>query len=380
MKQRLAMRDRKLVAIIGAAATALCLGCSSYRLYWGDVHGHTELSDGRGSVADFLSYARDQAKLDFVIVTDHDFGTGPSWRMSPEAWQQIQDEVEKHTHEGRFVAIAGYEWTSQAKYWRDYTPAEQSQRLFDGPPQDYNHKNVYFPSRVPHIFSAKDAAYCTPDLLAAAVLASGGLIQNNHPSAGPEGRDQWAYDPRYSCVITNTEIGPDTPTYNGKQYTLNTEQTIREFLNRGGKTGFVAGSDTHEGHPAARTAVLARKLTRAAIFDALRHRCNYAVSGARIGLDFRINGHLMGEEIEIRAQPRLKVVVEGTDRIAEIAIIRDGQPLYTIRPGTRMAALDYVDRTFERASYYYVRITQADADEQGNPSRAWSSPIWVKRI
>ncbi|MEW6356496.1 MAG: hypothetical protein AB1696_09230 [Planctomycetota bacterium] len=31
------------------------------------------------------------------------------------------------------------------------------------------------------------------------------------------------------------------------------------------------------------------------------------------------------------------------------------------------------------AFYYYVRVTQQDTDEHGNPSHAWSSPIWVKR-
>jgi hypothetical protein len=369
----------RLVAL-GAALAALCAGCASYRVYWGDVHGHTELSDGRGDLPAFLTYARDTAGLDFVIVTDHDFGHGPPWQMSAATWQQIQDAADAHNANGRFVAIAGYEWTSHAKYWREYTPVAESEQLFDGPPQSYNHKNVYFPRRVPQLFSAKDPAYHTPDQLAQAVLARGGLIQNNHPRADPEGRDQWAYDPRYAGVIANTEIGPDVATYQGQQYVLNTEQTVREFLNRGGKTGFVSGSDTHEGHPAAHTAVLAHELTRSAVFDALRHRRNYAVSGARIVLDFRINDHVMGAELASAGPPRLKVAVQGTEPIAEVTIIRDGEALYTVTPGTKMAKLDYVDTTFGGSSYYYVRVTQADCDENGNPSRAWSSPIWVQKI
>jgi len=181
-------------------------------------------------------------------------------------------------------------------------------------------------------------------------------------------------------VIANTEIGSDT-LYgtSGKMYQIGWEQVVRDFLNRGGKTGFVKGTDTHEGKPVARTAVFAKELTRGAIFDALRHRRNYAVSNTRIILDFKINGHYMGEEIEIEGKPRIAVSVEGTDTIKELAIIRDGSILHSVSPESNRAKFEYVDSAFEGDSYYYLRVTQVDKDERGNPTRAWSSPIWVKQ-
>ena len=343
-----------------------------YHLYWGDVHGHTRLSDGKGTVDDYFQYAKDVSKLDFVIVTDHDFGNAAPWRMPKEDWTLTQDCADQYTVNGRFVAIAGYEWTSQPKYWT----AEE--RLFSGPPQYYNHKNVYFPSRVDYLFSAKDAAYQNPDLLAAAVRKHGGLIHNCHPSDGLEGRDQFVYEASCNDVIVNTEMGPDRMYYEGKEYNLNWETLVRAFLNRGGKTGFVGGTDTHEGQPAARTTVLARELTRPAIFEALRHRRNYVITHARIILDFRINGHVMGEEIEIEGKPRIVARVQGTDQIEEVVLVRDGAILHTLRPGTPATQLEYEDNAFGGSSYYYLRVTQADKDRHGNPSRAWSSPIWVK--
>lgn len=343
-----------------------------YHLYWGDVHGHTGLSDGKGTVDNYFKYAQDVSKLDFVIVTDHDFGNTTPWRMPKEDWTLTQDRADRHTVNGRFVALAGYEWTSQPKYWTS------EERLFDGPPQYYNHKNVYFPSRVDYLFSAKEVAYHNPDLLAAAVRRHGGLIHNCHPSAGPDGRDQFAYDAACNDVIVNTEMGPDKMYYEGKEYRLNLETVVRAFLNRGGKTGFVGGTDTHEGKPAARTAVLSRELTRPAIFDALRHRRNYAITHARIGVDFRINGHLMGEEIEVEGKPRIAAQIQGTDRIEEVVLVRDGTIVHTLRPAGPTAQLEYEDHAFAGNSYYYVRITQMDKDQHGNPSRAWSSPIWVK--
>ena len=314
---------------------------AQYHVYWGDVHGHTSHSDGKGSLDDYFTYARDVSKLDFVIVTDHDFGNGkPTWRMPKETWVLTQNKAEEYTAAGKFIAIAGYEWTSQPRYWTEVEDGTASERLFPGRPKFYNHKNVYFLGRAKCIFSAKDAATMSPDLLAASVLKQGGLIQNNHPTAGPDGVDQWDYAPTYCSVITNTEIGADTIRYEGKTYQVDTERTVRDFLNQGGKTGFVKGTDSHEGKPAARTAVLATELTRDAIFDALRHRRNYAISNARIVLSFQIDGHNMGEEITTAGKPKIDVAIQGTAPISEAAIVRDGEILHSLNPGTEQRWLD----------------------------------------
>jgi len=372
---------RCLLVVFCVVAWAKCPALAQYQVYWGDVHGHTSHSDGKGSLDDYFVHARDVSKLDFVIVTDHDFGNGkPTWRLPKETWRLTQIKADEYTVNGQFVAIAGYEWTSQPKYWTDVKKGTPSERLFNGPPKFYNHKNVYFPSRVEHIFSAKDSAYKSPDLLAAAVLDAGGLVHNAHPNALPGAKDQFDYKPSYYSVIRNTEIGSDA-LYGteGKKHELGWEQAVRDFLNCGGKTGFVKGTDTHEGKPAARTAVFAKELTREAIFDALRHRRNYAVSNTRIILDFKINGHCMGEEIEIEGKPRIAVSVKGTNTIKELAVIRDGSILHSVSPKSKLAQFEYVDNTFEAGSYYYLRVTQVDKDKLGNPTRAWSSPIWVRQ-
>jgi hypothetical protein len=167
--------------------------------------------------------------------------------------------------------------------------------------------------------------------------------------------------------------------YDGKTYMAFGERTLQRFLSMGGRTGFVGVTDTHKGEPATRTAVLARELTRAAIFEALRHRRNYAVSHAPIGLNVQVNGHFMGEAIAIDGAPRIAVDIQGTDRIEEVVIIRDGAVLHSIHPGAPKVKFEYVDRAFGGKSYYYVRVIQADLDEHGNRSRAWSSPIWVTK-
>ena len=377
-RQMLSLKTSILLAAFWLVLAVASPAADPYRIVWGDVHGHTALSDGKGTPDDYFIHARNIAKLDFVILTDHDFGNGrPEWRMPKASWTLIQDKADQFNANGRFVAIGGYEWTSQAKYWAGFTNGP-SERLFPGPPKQYNHKNVYFPGRVDYLFSAKDVTFNTPDSLAEVVRKHGGLIHNNHPSADAEGENQFAYNPSQSAVIANTEMLPDTTQYEGKTYHPKMEQTLRAFLNQGGKTGFVAGSDTHEGKPAARTAVLVRELTREAIFDALRKRRNYAINHARIVLDFQINGHVMGEDIEIAGKPQIVVEVKGTDKVEEVIIVRDGSVLHSIKPGARAVRFEYTDHSFNGASYYYVRVLQADKDQHGNHSHAWSSPIWVK--
>ena len=372
-----------LASIVGSLFVAAVVhrpASAQDQVYWGDVHGHTSQSDGKGSLDDYFTHARDVAKLDFVIVTDHDFGNGkPTWRMPRETWTLTQNKADEYTLDGKFVAIAGYEWTSQPKYWTDVGKDMPSERLFEGPPRFYNHKNVYCPERTDNLFSAKDSTYMTPDLLAAAVRKHGGLIHNNHPSAGPDRGDQWDYDPAYYSAIVNTEMYGDTIHYEGKTHHVNMEKVVRDFLGSGGKTGFVRGTDTHEGKPAARTAVLAKELTRDAIFDALRHRRNYAVSNARIKLSFKINGHEMGEEMETAGQPKISIDIQGTETISEVTIVRNGSVLHSLNPAANRVKLQYVDRSFDENSYYYLRVTQVDTDEHGNASHAWSSPIWVNK-
>jgi hypothetical protein len=81
--------------------------------------------------------------------------------------------------------------------------------------------------------------------------------------------------------------------------------SARELLAAGHRVGFIAASDNHNGAPglSARSsrftnlvysgglaAVWAAELTREAVFDALYARRCYGTTGARILLDFRLNG------------------------------------------------------------------------------------------
>jgi hypothetical protein len=102
-------RRALFLACLLLAAVACRPASAQYHVFWGDVHGHTSHSDGKGSLDDYFTYARDVSKLDFVIVTDHDFGNVAPWRMPKDTWTFTQNMADKYTVDGSFVAIAGYE-------------------------------------------------------------------------------------------------------------------------------------------------------------------------------------------------------------------------------------------------------------------------------
>ena len=55
------------------------------RILWGDLHGHSNFSDGTGLPEDYYRYARDVAALDVAALTDHDHWGIPFLDAAPAA-------------------------------------------------------------------------------------------------------------------------------------------------------------------------------------------------------------------------------------------------------------------------------------------------------
>ncbi|MHC4175446.1 MAG: DUF3604 domain-containing protein, partial [Planctomycetota bacterium] len=110
-----------------------------------------------------------------------------------------------------------------------------------------------------------------------------------------------------------------------------TKNTLHHFLAQGRRLGVIASTDDHLGFPGGYreglAAVLATELTREAIFDAIRNRRTYAVTGDRIGLDFQLNGRLMGRELPYTRHRELAVTVTGWDQLDRVEILKNNRVL-----------------------------------------------------
>ena len=78
--------------------------------YIGDLHGHTEHSDGRWSVAEFLDHARARG-LDFVTITDHNTTSGQPWAEAlADDGLLVMCGIEVTTLFGHCLALGTREW------------------------------------------------------------------------------------------------------------------------------------------------------------------------------------------------------------------------------------------------------------------------------
>lgn len=357
-----------------------------YGIYFGDPHSHTVLSDAKTGFPDqILTLSRDQAGLDFAVVSDH----AEMGRLLANEHAEIQATARAFTEDGRFVSLAGWEWTA-------------------GPA--FGHRVILHPDDGLPALSSTDPAGDTIEKLYDYVRRHPSVLSPHHTANATWGR--WNPDAAYDEGLEpNFEIA----SWHGRfEYYGNPREGRRQVpghqyqdaLRRGRHVGVMAASDTHHLAPGEGgvTAVLATSLDRASIFDALRNRRNYATTGARIVLEFTANEVPMGARIESKGPVEFKVRVEGTSAIDRVEIVRnlidhfaairieqnprgpDGVFLFydpaTPQDDSRLSFPDMSRLTFraqEKAvpageTSYYVRVTQADGQQ------AWSSPIWVRSI
>ncbi len=356
-----------------------------YGIFFGDPHSHSILSDAKTGLPDqLLVLSRDPLGLDFAVVSDHtEMG-----RLQPTERAEIQLTARTFTDAGRFVSLSGWEWTA-------------------GPA--YGHRVILHPDDGGPVLSWTSPEGDTIEKLYAFVRQHPGMMSPHHTANATWGR--WNPGATFDEVLEpNFEIA----SWHGRfEYYGNPHEGRRQVpghqyqdaLRLGRHVGVMAASDTHHLSPGegGLTAVLAERLDRESIYDAVRSRRNYATSGPRIVLEFTANGAPMGSRIESAASIQMSVRVLGTALLDHVEIVRNQVDSFAAvrieqnpegrdgvfllydpaQPqGDRRVARDDMSRlTFSMSdepplsgeTSYYVRVTQADGHQ------AWSSPIWVRR-
>jgi len=334
---------------------------------WADLHGHTNISDGTGSVDDYYVYARDVAALDVAAVTDHDHWGLGFLDQRPKLWRQIQEAADRHYLPGKFVAVAGYEWTS----WI------------------YGHRHVLYFSGPTKLLSSLDPDTDTPSELWEALRRNKSLALTfpHHPGGGPVAID-WAIppDPLFEPVVEIVSVHGSSECYEaaGQIYQPQPGHFVCDALGKGYRLGIVGSGDGHDGHPGMSrlngpsgglAALIDAELTREGVLEALRSRRVYATNGERMILEFRLGAHPMGSLVKQGAQTVQEAYfgrVVGTAPIVNVELVKNGRVVASVVGDGRLeASLDYQDPLPERGDYTYLRATQ----EGGG--MAWSSPIWI---
>ncbi len=289
-------------SITGVANPVLVEDAPKRRIYWGDTHGHSGFAEGVGTPDRFMTWARDDARLDFVTHSEHDI-----W-MDDFEWSALKDNVRRFSAEGRFVAFLGYEWTIQN---------------FQG-----GHHNVLFRTaegrrRIPaQEFSTLSALYQ-------------GLRAHHDPNDvvviphAHQAGDYRLNDPLLEPLV---EIMSQHGTF---------EWFARQYLKHGHQVGFTAASDNHLSQPGYTApkpgglsqggglgALRATALTRDALFDAMKNLAAYATTGERMILDVTLNDAEMGTRTAFAEERRIEGRVIGTAPISSIAVLKNDEVIW----------------------------------------------------
>ena len=359
-------------------------------LLWGDLHQHSNMSDGLGTPRDNYAFARDVARLDFCALSDHDI-----WphHFTEGDWRALCAAARECNQPGRFVTFLGYEW--------------------DASRYGYGHMNVYYLNDGQPVFTSEDPHSNTPEKLFACLRDKNALVIVHHPAATRGGwftTDWDHFNPQLEKLIEIYSIwgSSECSRRDGNTHPIGRLGGladhgggcfVRDALNRGYRTGLIAGGDGHDGrpgrsalfrvedeedsnaytcghrpyYPSGLQGVWATACTREAIWQALHRRCTYATTGHRPIVRFTINGEPMGSEIELsRGKPvEIDIRYEGTDRVDRTVVFRNGRPFRSAR-GTNTSHAFAIAATPELdTDYFYSRILQCD----GNVT--WTSPVWV---
>ena len=350
-------------------AYTIASGGSTYRIYRGDIHRHTEISrDGKndGSLWDTYRYALDAASLDFLGVSEHNEGGGPDIEYINYMLQQAADIF---FVSGRFAPLYGY---------------ERSLNFPNG------HRNVMFATRgVPTLRIPPEERQAKTGAQALyAYLKTNRGIAVSHTSATGMGTDWRDNDPEVEPLVeiyqgdrvsAEHEGAPKAATrYDPTSQAggFRPEGYVWNAWAKGYKLGVQASSDHLSTH-ISYACTLATDFTREGLIEAMRRRHSYGATD-NIILDYRLQSggreYIQGDIAEVKDSFHLYVKVIGTAAIRQIDIIRSNTYLHNRQNLGTETEFTFVDnKPLPGESYYYVRIIQV------NEQMAWSSPIWVRR-
>lgn len=330
-----------------------------WNLYFGQLHAHTDISNGAGSVEEAFQYASQVDGLDFLAVTDHsdsfdnaDMGAidadgadiSADWAAGKQAAASVTGED--------FVGLFGFEMTwpedKQLGHISTFnTPGWQTRDQAD-------FENV--PTALENYYKA---------------LASvpGSVSQFNHPDTVHGDFERFDhYSPQYDAVVSLLEVAGEDGVVDCEYYDL--------ALDKGWHVAPTNNQNNHKGQwgdaSEARTVVLAKDLTEESLYAAMKDRRVYATQDSDLTVYYQLNGAVMGsilpksEEAEItvflsdptdEAIGNVEVVVDGGAVLVSEYVETPSQVLELSVPGGY--------------SYYYLRVTQPDGDV------AVTAPVWM---
>ncbi|MFP4029476.1 MAG: DUF3604 domain-containing protein [Candidatus Brocadiia bacterium] len=372
-----------------------------YRLYFGEIHAHTEMSmDAWGSLDEAYQFARDTAVLDFAATADHQVIVGgePSsghpfmsplfqTRDNPERWARTCDAARRYNDPHRFVTFPGVE----------LSPMSTDEDI-----------NFYFLEGNPEMMQPVQNEDGTDggetwDTMNEYLKEHEVMAIPHHPAISwriwdryPDGlHDFFKLDQSSMPVIEMFSKHGNSEYFGNRKPLKGTKKgrTVQDIFSAGYKFGLIGGSDTHYGNPGSRmkepgpyttlqyqnglAAVWARDLTRQSLWGALFARRTFTTTGRKTVVFFEVNDGFMGEEIQSDRPRRINLQVWAADRIIKAEILKNNEYLVgdTGKNPCQNLSIEHVDETVSDrpVDFYQARITESGGE------MSWTTPVWVQK-
>ncbi len=339
-----------------------------YGLYFGQLHSHTNYSDGAGSCEDAYKHATAVENLDYLAVTDHSnsFDSADSANIQDGSvsseWTEGHQLADQYTTD-QFVSIFGYEMT-----WSN----------------GLGHINTFntngFQSRTQKEYATYSTALQKYYETLKTVPDS--ISQFNHPGTTfGDFSDFSYYDEDIDKLITMIEVGNGEGAIGSSGY-FPSYQYYQRALDKGWHVAPTNNQDNHKGlwgdANTARSVVMADSLTRENIYDAIRNYRLYASEDNDLSIYYTLDGYEMGSILS-DGQTGDKVTLKAelsdpTDAsVGRVQVITNGGlVLAETTVGSKEDTVTFeVDNNY---SFYYLKITEPDGDI------AVTAPVWVGEV
>ena len=330
-----------------------------WNLYFGQLHAHTDISNGAGSVEEAFQYASQVDGLDFFAVTDHsdsfdnaDMGAIDADGADISADWAAGKQAAASVTNGDFVGLFGFEMTwpedKQLGHISTFnTPGWQTRDQAD-------FENV--PTALENYYKALTAV-------------PGSVSQFNHPDTVHGDFERFDhYSPQYDAAVSLLEVAGEDGVVDCEYYDL--------ALDKGWHVAPTNNQNNHNGQwgdaSDARTVVLAKSLTEEALYAAMKDRRVYATQDSDLAIYYELNGTVMGSIIPKSESAAVTVFLsDPTDEaIGSVEVVADGGAVLVseyVETPSQVLELS----ASSGHSYYYLRITQPDGDV------AVTAPVWM---
>ncbi len=325
------------------------LYAGEYKVYFGNIHAHCSLSDGKGTALEAYTYARDVAKLDFFSLSDH------MEQLTGEKLNEMKNAADSTRVAGVFETLWGFEWGSPI----------------------YNHSNMFLTG---HFYSID--CYINDHInkfYNELLRYPPAFMQFNHPDYNPDlpmyNYHQYEYKKEIDEIISLIEVK--------SAYDSGDRQELSyiQALDKGWHLSPVYNQDNHNPdwgtQNDCRAAVWLSELSRDALIDGLRKGRTYSTCDKNAVVKWQCDGKWAGETIFNKEDVICELLLSDPDEddlFTSVDIITaQGRVLKTLTDIKKGEVMKFDLNFSETNRWYYLRIKMNDV------IKIWTAPFYYEK-